>query len=318
MATSPRLRLGTRGSPLALAQANETRRLLAAANTDLADDGLADDGAVEVVVIRTTGDAVLDRPLSEIGGKGLFTKEIDEALLDGSIDLAVHSMKDVPTWLPDGIIIAAMLEREDPRDAFISPHGETLADLAAGAVVGTASLRRQSQVLHKRPDLVVMPFRGNVQTRLRKLEAGEADATLLALAGLRRLDLARDVGAPIATDDILPAVGQGAIGITCRTDDEATRRILATIDHGETTVRVSAERAMLEVLDGSCRTPIAGLAEIDDDGALTLRALVARPDGSEVIETTRHAAVAAATAMGRDAGEELRGRAGPGFLDDHG
>jgi hydroxymethylbilane synthase len=313
MASTPLLRLGTRGSPLALAQSEETRRLLGAA-----DPALADDGAVEIVVIQTTGDAVQDRPLAEVGGKGLFTKEIDEALLDRRIDLAVHSMKDVPTWLPDGIVLAAMLERQDPRDVFISPHAETLAGLASGSVVGTASLRRQAQVLHRRPDLVVEPFRGNVQTRLRKLDAGEADATLLALAGLRRLGLADDVGRAMATDEILPAVGQGAIGITCRTDDDGTRGTLATIDHPPTTLSVIAERAMLEVLDGSCRTPIAGLAEIDGNGDLALRALIARPDGSEVLETDRRAAATEAAAIGRDAGDELRRRAGPGFLDDSG
>ena len=313
MASVPLLRLGTRGSPLALAQSKETRRRLAAA-----DPALADDGAVEIIVIQTTGDAVQDRTLAEVGGKGLFTKEIDEALLDRRIDLAVHSMKDVPTWLPDGIVIAAMLERQDPRDVFISPHAETLAGLAPGAVVGTASLRRQAQVLHRRPDLVVEPFRGNVQTRLRKLDAGEADATLLALAGLRRLGLADDTGQAVATDEILPAVGQGAIGITCRTDDDGTRQSLAAIDHPPTTLSVIAERAMLEVLDGSCRTPIAGLAEIDGKGDLALRALIARPDGSEVLETDRRAAATEAAAIGRDAGDELRRRAGPGFLDDGG
>lgn len=310
MPSSPRLRLGTRGSPLALAQSEETGRRLAAV-----DAALAGDGAVEIVVIKTTGDAVQDRTLAEVGGKGLFTKEIDEALLAGHIDLAVHSMKDVPTWLPDGIVIAAMLEREDARDVFISPRAGRLADLAPGSLVGTASLRRQAQVLHRRPDLVVAPFRGNVQTRLAKLEAGEADATLLALAGLRRLGLADDVGTVVAPDDILPAVGQGAIGLTCRADDAATRRTLAAVDDAETTLRVSAERAMLEVLDGSCRTPIAGLAEVAGDGALRLRALIARPDGSEVLETSRRGAAADAVAMGRDAGDELRRRAGPGFLD---
>jgi hydroxymethylbilane synthase len=295
---------------LALAQSEETGRRLAAV-----DAALAGDGAVEIVVIKTTGDAVQDRTLAEVGGKGLFTKEIDEALLAGHIDLAVHSMKDVPTWLPDGIVIAAMLEREDARDVFISPRAGRLADLAPGSLVGTASLRRQAQVLHRRPDLVVAPFRGNVQTRLAKLEAGEADATLLALAGLRRLGLADDVGTVVAPDDILPAVGQGAIGLTCRADDAATRRTLAAVDDAETTLRVSAERAMLEVLDGSCRTPIAGLAEVAGDGALRLRALIARPDGSEVLETSRRGAAADAVAMGRDAGDELRRRAGPGFLD---
>ncbi|MCW8863170.1 MAG: hydroxymethylbilane synthase [Rhodospirillales bacterium] len=309
MTDMPVLKIGTRGSPLALAQAHEVRDRLRAAHPELAAEG-----AVEVVIIKTTGDMVLDRALSEIGGKGLFTKEIDESMMDGRIDIAVHSMKDVPTWLPDGIVLPCMLEREDPRDVFISPKAATLDDLPPGAVVGSASLRRQAQILNRRPDLKVEVFRGNVQTRLRKLEEGVVDATLLALAGLNRMDMAHVATAVIETDVLLPAVAQGAIGITCRTDDAAAHRFLRPLNHPETVVRVTAERALLAVLDGSCRTPIAALAEFDDEGMLNLRGLVARPDGTEVLGTERRGAPSDAEAMGRDAGEELKKRAGPDFM----
>jgi hydroxymethylbilane synthase len=304
------LRIGTRGSPLALAQTHTVRDFLVAAHGDLA----APD-AVEVVIIKTTGDKVLDQALADVGGKGLFTKEIDEAMLSGRIDIAVHSMKDVPTWLPDGIVLPCMLEREDPRDVFISNKAGTLSELASGGVVGTASLRRQAQILHRRPDLKMALLRGNVQTRLRKLGEGEVDATLLALAGLKRLDMAAAATSVIEPDELLPAVGQGAIGITCRGDDAPTMAYLDPLNHTETMARVTAERAMLEVLDGSCRTPIAALAEFAADGALGFRGLVARPDGSELHATKRSGAAADAVAIGRDAGEELRARAGPGFLD---
>lgn len=302
------LRIGTRGSPLALAQAYETRERLADAFPDLQPEG-----TVEIDIIKTTGDMVLDRALADVGGKGLFTKEIDDAMLTGRIDIAVHSMKDVPTWLPDGIVLACMLPREDVRDAFISPKARSLAELPAGAVVGTASLRRQAQILHKRPDLKVAVFRGNVQSRLRKLAEGEVDATLLAMAGLRRLDMLADVTAPIPIDEMLPAVGQGAIGITCRAGDAAALAFLAALDDADTTARVTAERALLAVLDGSCRTPIAALAVLDG-ATLTLKGLIAKPDGSEVLATERSGPVADAEALGRDAGEELKGRAGPGFM----
>ena len=310
MTDSSPLRIGTRGSPLALVQAHEVRDLLAAA-----DPALADEDAIEVVVIKTTGDQVLDRPLADIGGKGLFTKEIDEALLAGRVDLAVHSMKDLETWLTEGIGLAAVLEREDPRDVFISPKAKSLDELAPGSVVGTASLRRQAQILHRRPDLRVESFRGNVQTRIKKLDAGEVDATMLALAGLKRLGMADVATEILRPDQFLPAVGQGAIGITGRADDEKTSALVGRINHAPTMVRLTAERAMLAALDGSCKTPIAGLAELDSGGGLTLRGLVARPDGSKIFETTRSSPAADAEAMGRDAGEELRRRAGPGFFD---
>jgi hydroxymethylbilane synthase len=307
------LRIGTRGSPLAVAQTDEVRRRLAAIHPELAEAG-----AMETVVIKTTGDRILDRPLAEIGGKGLFTREIDEAMLAGRIDIAVHSMKDLPTWLPDGIVLACMLPREDPRDALICSRERSLAALPAGAVVGTASLRRRAQILHRRPDLVVVPLRGNVHTRLRKVSAGEVDATLLALAGLRRLGMGDAATAVIKTDEMLPAVAQGAIGVTCRAGDRSARDTLVALDHSETTTRVTAERAMLEVLDGSCRTPIAALAEVDGGGGLTLSGLVARPDGSELLETARAGRADDARSLGRDAGEELRRRAGPGFFEDRG
>lgn len=302
------LRIGTRGSPLALAQTHDVRARLIAAHHELAAPG-----AIEVVVIKTTGDMVLDRALAEIGGKGLFTKEIDEAMLSGGIDLAVHSMKDVPTWLPDGITLPCMLEREDPRDAFISNKAASIGELAADSVVGTASLRRQAQILHRRPDLKVAVFRGNVQSRLRKLEEGVVDATLLALAGLKRLGVADLATAVIEPEEMLPAVAQGAVGITCRSDDRRACGFLAPLNHAATFMRVTAERALLAVLDGSCRTPIAALAEITG-AKMKLRGLVARPDGSEVLETEHSGSVTDAEAIGRAAGEELKKRAGPGFF----
>ncbi|HIJ38893.1 MAG TPA: hydroxymethylbilane synthase, partial [Rhodospirillaceae bacterium] len=260
MSESTSLRIGTRGSPLALAQAHEVQARLMAAHPDLAHPG-----AISIVVIKTTGDMVLDRTLAELGGKGLFTKEIDEAQLAGTIDLAVHSMKDVPTVLPDGLCLPCILEREDTRDAFLSLKAVGLSDLPPGAVVGTASLRRGAQILYRRPDLRVEPLRGNVQTRLRKLEEGVVDATLLAMAGLRRLGLADRVASALSTEDMLPAVAQGAIGITCRSEDHAALARLAPLDHAESHIRVLAERAFLGVLDGSCRTPIAGLAELEGE-----------------------------------------------------
>jgi hydroxymethylbilane synthase len=303
-----RLRLGTRGSPLALAQAHETRDRLRAAHADL--DG---DDAVEIVVIKTTGDAIQDRTLSEAGGKGLFTKEIEEALLDGSIDIAVHSMKDVPTWLPDGLMIDCILEREDPRDALISPKADSLAALPEGSVVGTASLRRQAQVLAKHPHLRVEPLRGNLQTRMRKLSDGVCDATFLAVAGLNRMGMADAITAVLDMDDMLPAVAQGAIGLEVRAADDATRARIAPLNHADTATRLAAERAFLAVLDGSCRTPIAGHAVLEN-GTLRFAGEILKPDGSIVHATTRDGAAADAEAMGRDAGAQLKAEAGPDFL----
>lgn len=309
MTNQPLLRIGTRGSPLALAQAHEVQARLRAAHPDLAPEG-----AIEIVIIKTTGDMVLDRTLSEIGGKGLFTKEIDEAQLDGRINIAVHSMKDVPTVLPDGLCLPCILEREDVRDAFICLKARSLAELPAGSVVGSASLRRGAQILYRRPDLKVVPLRGNVQTRLKKLEEGVVDATLLAMAGLNRLGMGDRATSQLSPEDMLPAVAQGAIGITARSDDQATLARLKPLDHADSHVRVLAERAFLAVLDGSCRTPIGALAELSGD-ALSFRGLVIRPDGSEAHALAATGNRADAENIGRAAGEELLGRCGPGFFD---
>lgn len=299
------IRIGTRGSPLALAQTKEVRDRLTAAHPNLA--------APEIVIIKTTGDAVLDRPLADIGGKGLFTKEIDEAMLSGSIDLAVHSMKDVPTWLPDGIVLPCMLAREDPRDAFISIKAPSLYELAAGSIVGTASLRRQAQILHRRPDLKVVSFRGNVQTRMKKLADGVVDATLLAVAGLNRLSMAKAATAILEPKDMLPAVAQGAVGITCRASDETAHRLLGPLNHPETFSRVACERALLKVLDGSCRTPIAALAEISG-AQLWLRGLIASSNGDAVQKIECFGQIKDAESLGREGGEELKRRASPQLL----
>ena len=303
------LRIGTRGSPLALAQAEMVKAGLLAAHPALAASG------VEILAIKTTGDAVQDRTLSEIGGKGLFTKEIEEALLDGRIDLAVHSMKDMPTVLPPGLVIGALLEREDPRDVLISPVADSIAGLPKGAVVGTASLRRQAQLLHLRPDLKVQPLRGNVGTRLDKIARGEAAATLLALAGLKRLGKAEAATAILSTEEMLPAVAQGAIGIEVRENDARVQPLVAALDHEPTAIAVIAERACLAVLDGSCRTPIAAYAEILGT-ALRLRALIALPDGSAAHRAADDgiATRSGAAALGRAVGERLKALAGPGFL----
>jgi hydroxymethylbilane synthase len=303
---APFLRIGTRGSPLALWQAHEVRARLAAAH------GIAPE-AVAITVIKTSGDIIQDRPLSEVGGKGLFTKEIEQALSDGRIDLAVHSSKDMPTVLPDGLMLAACLPREDVRDAFISRKATTLAALPHGAVVGTASLRRQAMVKRLRPDLAVVSFRGNVETRLKKLDDGVVDATLLALAGLKRLGRADAATSILDVDAFLPAVGQGAIGIETRADDRRTRDLIAAIGNADTLTALTAERAFLAVLDGSCRTPIAGHATVAGS-AVTFRGLILRPDGSEALETSRSGSVAEAAALGADAGRELKGRAAPDFF----
>jgi hydroxymethylbilane synthase len=302
----PMIRIGTRGSPLALVQARAVRDALVAAQPDV---------AVEVVPIKTTGDQVQDRRLMEIGGKGLFTKEIEEALRDGRIDCAVHSMKDLETWLPAGLTIGAMLPREDARDALLARMGSSIADLPRGAVVGTASLRRQAQLLALRPDLKVVTLRGNVETRMRKLGAGEADATLLAVAGLKRLGLLDKATAIVDSDEILPAVGQGAIGIEMRDDDGRMRDLLARLDHHATTVCVTAERACLAELDGSCHTPIAAHAELNDDGrTLRLRALIALPDGTSVHRDESRGPAADAAALGQAAGQRLKAAAEPAFF----
>jgi hydroxymethylbilane synthase len=301
------LRIGTRGSPMALHQAGLVRERLSRAHP-----ALAAGPAIEIVAIRTTGDRVQDRRLAEIGGKGLFAKEIDEALIGGHIDIAVHSLKDLETRLPDGIEIAAVLPRDDPRDAFLSPRAERLADLPAGAVIGTASLRRQAQLLRRRPDLIVVPLRGNANTRIRKLEAGEVDATLLALCGLQRLGLAHLAREILPTEVMLPAVGQGALAVTCRAADEVARRLTAPLDDPESAACARAERAMLAALDGSCHTPIAALAEIAE-GRLAIEGRLLTADGRREIRTRRAGEPVEAAALGQALGEELRAGAGPQF-----
>ncbi|CAK0764926.1 Porphobilinogen deaminase [Azospirillaceae bacterium] len=326
------VRIGTRGSPLALAQAEMVRNLLIAAYP-----ALAEPGAIELIVIRTSGDRIQDRALAEIGGKGLFTKEIEEALLDGHIDMAVHSLKDVPTWMPEGLDIVCVLPREDPRDALFSAGGGGLENLPREAVVGTSGLRRQAQVLSVRPDVKVVPLRGNVETRLRKLANGEVDATLLAVAGLRRLGMQDRIQRVLEMDEMLPAVAQGAVGVECRVEDIETRMLLTPLHCQMTAACVAAERAVLAELDGSCRTPIAAHARFDDEFRLELMALVGSPDGRRLFRTARRgltpvvvarAAEAAgaapetfdsaltieAAALGADAGHELKEMLPPGFL----
>jgi hydroxymethylbilane synthase len=304
--TSP-FRIGTRGSPLALAQAHETRARLSNA-FDLAED------AFEIVVIMTTGDRVLDRPLKEVGGKGLFTREIEESMLAEEIDIAVHSMKDMPVEQPEGLVLDCFLPREDVRDAFISPTGGTLAGLEVGTRVGTSSLRRKAQLLNRRPDLEVVEFRGNVQTRLRKLEDGVAACTFLAKAGLNRLGMADIVSSVIEPEEMLPAVAQGAIGIERRANDARAAEMLEAIHDTPTGMRLAAERAFLAALDGSCETPIAGLAELDD-GTLRLRGEILRTDGSEALADERTGDIVDGADMGRDLAKTLLDRAGTDFFE---
>lgn len=306
MAEETPIRIGTRGSNLALIQVYEMRDRLCEAH------GMAQED-FEVVVIKTSGDTIQDKALREFGGKGLFTKEIEDALIDGEIDMAVHSMKDVPTLEPDGLEIVCMMPRADVRDAFISLKAERLSDLPHGAVVGTSSLRRQAQVKQLRPDIEVVTYRGNVETRLRKLEEGVADATLLACAGLQRLGHGDKITAPVSPDEMLPAIAQGAIGIQIRESDDRRRSLLEGINDAPTQTRVSAERAFLAELDGSCRTPIAGLAELDGE-ELRFRGQILLPDGSQAYRTERSGPARDATAMGKDAAQELLRRAGREFM----
>jgi len=301
------LKIGTRGSPLALAQAYETRQRLCPA-FDL------DESAFEIIVIKTTGDKVLDRPLKEIGGKGLFTREIEEDMLSGKIDIAVHSMKDMPVLQPVGLLLDTYLPREDVRDAFVSHSFEGISDLPAGTLVGTSSLRRKAQLQNKRPDLTVVEFRGNVQTRLKKLEDGVASCTFLAMAGLNRLDMTHVAKSAVAVEDMLPAVAQGAIGIERRENDLNTAGLLEAIHDIPTGQRLSAERAFLKELDGSCETPIAGLAELQG-GQIHLRGEVLRPDGSEAINDHATAPIEDAAILGQELAKKLLSEAGEGFFD---
>jgi hydroxymethylbilane synthase len=299
------IRIGTRASKLARAQAQMVQDALAALDPNL---------RFETVAMTTAGDRDLHKQLTDWGYKGLFTKELEDELLAGRVDIAVHSMKDMPSVLPDGLIIAGMLERADVRDAWISPHHTSIRALPKGAVVGTSSARRAAQLLHQRPDVEVVPFRGNVETRLRKLEEGVATGTFLAAAGLNRLGLSEHIRALIPTDELLPAVAQGAVGIECRADNDTMRELISRISHAPTMLCLTAERAFLEVLDGSCRTPIAGLATILEDGRIELRGEVLSLDGK-----IRHFSAMTASSddpdlLGRDLGYKLRRRAGEELL----
>jgi len=301
------LKIGTRGSPLALAQAHETRARLMAA-FDLPVE------AFEVVVISTQGDRVQDRALKEIGGKGLFTREIEDQLLAGDIDIAVHSMKDMPVDQPQGLILDCYLPRENPCDAFVQLGGGALKDLPQGATVGTSSLRRKAQLLHYRSDLNVVEFRGNVQTRLKKLKDGVAEATFLAMAGLNRLNAADVPRSEITPEEMLPAVAQGAIGIERRLDDLNTKTLLTALHDVPTGQRLAAERAFLAALDGSCETPIAGLATLDGD-TLRLRGEILRTDGSEALSDEISGPIDQGAALGEALAARLLARAGDGFFD---
>ncbi len=308
--TTALLRIGTRGSPLALIQAEAIRNGLATAHPELAAPG-----ALEVITIRTTGDVVRDRTLAAIGGKGLFTKEIEAALLAREIDLAVHSLKDMATQLPEGLAISCHLPRADPRDAFVSSTAKRFLDLPRGAVVGSSALRRQAQLLRARPDLRIVALRGNVETRLGKVSDGKVDATLLAVAGLVRLGLQNRMTEIMSTDLMLPAPAQGTIAVETRAGDDRVLRYIEPLDDAATSVRSTAERALLAALDGSCRTPIAALAEIDARGALALHARIIRPDGTRCHEARLSGAVADAARIGHEIGTRLRAEAGPGFFD---
>ena len=305
------LRIGTRGSPLALAQAYETRKRLIENFPELEADG-----AIEICVLKTQGDMILDKSLMELGGKGLFTKELDTALLGNEVDICVHSMKDVPTWLPDGTVLPCNLPREDTNDAFIYKDGsvKTIEELPDHSVIGTASLRRQAQLMAKNPTLKCVNFRGNVQTRLRKLDDGVVDATLLAIAGLKRMDMDGCATSVLDWDEMLPAVAQGAIGIQCRDDDERSLKFIAALNDPPTKACVDCERAFLEALDGNCKTPIAGQARIVD-GKIVFRGLIAMPDGSVKFETTSEGAIEDAASIGKKAGEELKAEAGDKFFE---
>ena len=305
MSTQNPLKIGTRSSPLAMAQTQEAVALLRSKNNPLKEPS-----AIRVVKIQTTGDQVQDRHLSEIGGKGLFAKEIDAALLDGRIDIAIHSLKDLETRLPDGIVLAACLKREDPRDALIGPEIFSLNHLPDGATIGTASLRRQAQLLNHRPDVRIVLLRGNIQTRLHKVRNGEANATFLALAGLNRMGLGGEATCVLSPETMLPACGQGVIGITCREEDHISRQWAEKINHSETMMRITAERAMLNILDGTCRTPIGGLAELTGEDTLLLRGLVARPDGSMLFTGNETGSSADAEKIGQELGARLRLEAG--------
>jgi len=304
------LRIGTRGSPLALAQAYETQRRLREIFPELTEEG-----AIQIVVMKTQGDMILDKSLMELGGKGLFTKELDTALLGNEVDICVHSMKDVPTWLPDGTVLPCTLPREDTNDAFISKDGKykSISELPDGSVIGTASLRRQAQIMAQNPTLKCVNFRGNVQTRLRKLDDGVVDATLLAIAGLKRMNMDACATSVLDWEEMLPAVAQGAIGIQCRSDDTRALNYIGALNHKDTKVCVDCERAFLEALDGNCKTPIGGQARIIN-GELVFRGLISMPDGSKKFEISCAGAIEDAVKLGHDAGMKLKADAGEEFF----
>ena len=299
------IRIGTRGSPLALKQATEVRDQLIEAHSLKIEN-------FEIVIIKTTGDRIADRPLSSLGGKGLFTKEIEEALAEKKIDIAVHSMKDMPTKQPDNLVIDCFLKREDPRDAFISNKLKKLSQLDQTTVVGTSSLRRKAQILNLMPSVKVVEFRGNVQTRLKKLDDGVADCTFLAMAGLKRLGLNKLINKPIAIGTMLPAVAQGIIGVERRAEDKSIESMLKKINNKQTMQMVNAERTMLKILDGSCETPIAGLAIINKN-KMTLKAEVLRVDGTEKIYYEATDNISNAINLGQEVGEHLKSKIGKDY-----
>ncbi len=293
------IRIGTRASNLAVAQANEVKNRLLGAFPELTQN------QIEIIKIITTGDKIQNRHLADIGGKGLFTKELEEALFAGELDMAVHSLKDIPDYLPDGLQIECVLEREDPRDALISNKYKSIEEIAEGATIGTSALRRQSQLLKYRPDLKIIPIRGNVNTRLRKLDEGEVDATMLAVAGLKRLDLTNRISQAIPTDVMLPAVSQGAIGVEASIDNEHIQNMLKAINHPQSYTEVKCERAFLKTLNGSCQTPIGGYAVTDNTGMVNFKGLVTSPDGKEFHEVEYNCTAQDARETGFRAGEEM-------------
>ncbi len=299
------IRIATRKSPLALWQAEHVAARLRAAHPGL---------TVELVTMSTRGDKILDVPLAKVGGKGLFVKELEQGLLEGAADIAVHSMKDVPVDFPTGLHLPVILEREDPRDAFVSDRFPALEALSEGARVGTSSLRRQVQLREKRPDLDIRDLRGNVNTRLAKLERGDYDAIILASAGLKRLGLSDRITGVLEPEVLLPAIGQGAIGIECREGDERVASLVGVLDDPDTHTRVQAERAMNTRLAGGCQVPIAGYAEIGD-GRLRLRGLVGRTDGSEVVRGEVQGYPGDAESLGRSLAEDLLARGADRILE---
>ena len=299
------IRIATRGSPLALWQAEHVAARLEALHPGL---------RVSLLTMKTRGDKLLDAPLAKVGGKGLFVKELEIGLLDGRADLAVHSLKDVPVEFPDGLELALVMEREDPRDAFVSNRFDSLAAMPAGALVGTSSLRRQTQVRERYPELRVDWLRGNVNTRLAKLDAGDYDAIILAASGLQRLGFHERIRTPIAPEECLPAIGQGVLGIEIRSDDDSLRELIAPLSHPETTLRVTAERAMNQTLNGGCQVPIAGYAELYGE-QLHLRGLVGQPDGSEILRDEIRGSSAQAHELGVELANRLLARGADRILD---